>query len=143
MIKAAIFDLGGVLVSSPSSPDVQTYRKEIRLHKEVLGLALGLKKHGIKLAILSNTIPEHAEILKKFNIFDQFDISVLSYEVSLEKPDPRIYELALQKLDELPSETLLVDDKPEYVSAADLLGINGILYKNPKQLNKAVQKLVK
>lgn len=141
MIKAIIFDLGGVLVNSPPS-DVESYRKEIRLHEDVLALARQLKSQGFKISILSNTIPEHVAILTTLNFFDYFDDRVFSYEVGLEKPDPGIYELALKRLGVDVSETILVDDKDIYVDGAIAAGIKGIVYKNTEQLKNDIQKLL-
>lgn len=59
-----------------------------------------------------------------------FDDMVFSHKVGLTKPDPRIFELACERLDVLPEEAVMVDDRAGYITAAQDCGLTGILYTN-------------
>jgi putative hydrolase of the HAD superfamily len=57
-----------------------------------------------------------------------FDITLISSELGLVKPDPRVFQIAIEKAGVDPSEILFIDDREENVLAAQALGINGIVY---------------
>ncbi len=59
---------------------------------------------------------------------DLFDDRIISAEVGLMKPDPRIYRLASERLGLKPEEIVFSDDKPMYTEAAARLGIKPITY---------------
>ena len=74
---------------------------------------------------------------------DAFDALVLSAEVGIMKPDPRIYHIALDKLEVKPNEAVFVDDMPANVEAARTLGMQGILFQSQEQtLDKLKELLV-
>jgi 2-haloacid dehalogenase len=81
------------------------------------------------------------------HIFGQFPIAreleglVLSHEVGLLKPDPRIYELALQRFGLRAERTVFIDDIPTNVDGARAAGLHGIHYQNPDQLRLELTKL--
>lgn len=141
MIKAFIFDLGGVLVNTPTSLGVETYRKEIKRNESVVNLAKQIKNKGIKIAILSNTIPEHVAILQDLKIFENFDELIFSYQVNLKKPDIKIFKLALERLGTTPDETVSIDDNSDYVKAAKSLGMHGIVFSDINTLKKDLENL--
>ena len=55
-----------------------------------------------------------------------FDRIYLSHRVGLRKPDPKIFELVLRENKLNPSETLFIDDSPQHIESATLLGIQTI-----------------
>ena len=57
-----------------------------------------------------------------------FDATVVSHEVGLRKPDPAIYQLALDRLGVEANATVLVDDMQANIEAAEGLGIAGVLH---------------
>lgn len=110
-------------------------------HDDVLYIVRNLKRQGLKMAVLSNTIQPHAKYQHKIGIYQQFDVAVLSNEVGIAKPAPEAYQLTLEKLKVKPAEAFFVDDAGENVEAAVKLGIHGILYQNSIQLIKALHRL--
>jgi HAD superfamily hydrolase (TIGR01509 family) len=50
-------------------------------------------------------------------------VVVISYEVGCAKPEPRIFEIALDRLGVAPSHALFVDDREENIEGARRLGI--------------------
>jgi epoxide hydrolase-like predicted phosphatase len=61
---------------------------------------------------------------------DLVDEIVYSHEVGIEKPDPRIYEIACRRLDVKPSEVVFVDDAQMAVDGAEAVGMVGILHRD-------------
>jgi epoxide hydrolase-like predicted phosphatase len=58
------------------------------------------------------------------------DDIVYSHEVGLEKPDPRIYEIACQRLEVEPTDVVFVDDAQMAVDGAKAVGMVGILHQD-------------
>jgi putative hydrolase of the HAD superfamily len=58
-----------------------------------------------------------------------FDAVVISGEVGMRKPEQRIFELTLQRLSLTPAECVFVDDQDRNISAAQQLGITGVLHR--------------
>jgi FMN phosphatase YigB (HAD superfamily) len=84
-----------------------------------------------KVALLSNAWVDLRKTLHdRWNIDGLFDELIISAEVKLVKPDPRIFKLATDRLKVLPDETIFIDDIAENVESARLLGLKGILYQN-------------
>jgi putative hydrolase of the HAD superfamily len=83
-----------------------------------------LKAQGYRLVLLSNTCDVHFEFLQELlpilRIFDDF---VLSYQVGAVKPEARIFEAALEKINCAPNECFYTDDIPQYIETARTFGI--------------------
>jgi HAD superfamily hydrolase (TIGR01509 family) len=60
----------------------------------------------------------------------------------VKKPDPRIYRIALARLNMMPAETIFVDDMAENVDAARALGMRGVQFKNTAQTIAEAQALL-
>jgi glucose-1-phosphatase len=151
MIKAGIFDVGGVLhkggLFAPGDFTLDHFDLSAEdfndnfAHKDVISLAQKLKKNNITLAILSNTVEAHALYLTKMGIYEGFDKIIFSHRVNLHKPDPKIFKHTLNELQVKPEEAFFVDDLQENVDAANALGMHGILFTNAKDLEKELKEL--
>ncbi len=151
MITAGIFDVGGVLHKSTLfSPEdflidhESLTEEEFRnhyIHDDVMEIVKQLKNIQMPLAVLSNTVAEHALYLTQKGIYDEFDELIFSYQVNKRKPDPEIYLLALEKVEAAPHETFYVDDLQVNIDAANALGMHGILFTNAKDLEKELKKI--
>jgi putative hydrolase of the HAD superfamily len=96
-----------------------------------------------KTAILSNASREQLErIIANTNIHDAFDEIVVSSDVGAIKPDRRIFELTLQKLQVEPGETVFIDDIDIYVQAAAQFGMKAIQYQTFQQMKSELEKLL-
>jgi HAD superfamily hydrolase (TIGR01549 family) len=86
-----------------------------------------IKALGVGIAIVSDIHfdlrPEFAQ-LRLDRFVDHF---VLSFEHGVQKPDPRIFTLALNLLDVHPSEALMVGDRPDRDAGAVDVGISTLL----------------
>jgi 2-haloacid dehalogenase len=84
---------------------------------------------------LSNWSAEKfAAIRHKYQFFDWFRMIVVSGEEKLIKPDPRIFQVLLQKSGRLADECLFVDDSAANIKAANSLGFATIYFQAPEQL---------
>ncbi len=191
MIKAVIFDFGGVLIDNPSEgifsycanalgvsrealyelvkrkfehdfqkgtlpedefwekacaelgakkPAVSSlwgdaFRHAYSPKQEMFSLIKQLKKNGYKTGILSNTELPAMGVYHEQG-YDVFDVIILSCAEKTRKPERRIYEIALKRLNIKPPEAIFIDDKIENIEGARNLGIAGILFQSPKQVKK-------
>lgn len=108
--------------------------KSIVVNPEILSLIEDLKANHIQVGLLSNIYTEYAVLLRRLGYYDSFDPCILSCDVSLRKPDHKIYKILLDKLSLSPQDVIFIDDKEENVLAAKQLGIDAILFKNAKEL---------
>jgi len=90
-----------------------------------------LKQMGLKLGIVSNTFV-HASSLEKhldhLGILDFFEIKLYSYEFAFRKPDPRIFEIAAERIGEKPENIMYVGDRLDKdVEGATKAGMSPVL----------------
>lgn len=79
--------------------------------------------------VVSNTNRLHFEhVRKRFEFARHARGFVLSYEVGVAKPDPRIFEKALETAGARPGDSIFVDDQVPNVEAASRLGIDAFLF---------------
>jgi FMN phosphatase YigB (HAD superfamily) len=71
-----------------------------------------LKARGVRIVVLSNVGLDIRECLDRAGLTGLLDGLVLSYEVGVVKPDPAIFELALDRLGRPSRRTLMVGDSP-------------------------------
>ena len=74
------------------------FRRKYYQNKRLYRLAFKLKKEGYKISILSDQWPASKEALALPKYLKKFDKVVISCDVGLRKPNPRIYKLALRQL---------------------------------------------
>ena len=99
-------------------------------------------KEKYKVYYLSNNVKERAERLnEKFDYLKLFDGGVYSHEVKAIKPDPRIYEFALNKAGFKAEETVFIDDKESSLEPARKMGMETILFENSDKLEADLIKL--
>jgi len=83
--------------------------------------------------LISNISCIHWDYISKhYDIFSIFRGHVLSYQVKLLKPDPQIFELAVEKFNIDPSRTLYFDDLLENVESASSVGLLGFHYSHTR-----------
>jgi putative hydrolase of the HAD superfamily len=112
------------------------------VYPEMLALIHTLRAHGYQIGLLSNIIPPTRDHIKASGGYSHFDFAVLSCEVGLAKPDTRIFELALQKFDDLkPEEVVFIDDQQKSILPAEVLGMKTILATDSDQIIAELRKL--
>lgn len=99
-------------------------------------------KRKYKIALLSNySSPWLRELIFEYQVADLFDVSLISSEHKLAKPDPEIYKKILSMLGVSAKEAVFVDDLTENVEAARKLGFTGVLFTSNENLLKELKKL--
>lgn len=91
-------------------------------------LVADLKRAGYKLYVLSNMSREFIAFLRRYPVYGLFDGEVVSCEEHTVKPEPRIYEILLDRYSLTPSETLFIDDREANILEAGRHGIHGFLF---------------
>ncbi len=90
--------------------------------------------------LLSNASDVLPRLLReRYGLGGLFDVEVFSALVGLAKPDPAIYQLALERLGAAPEATVFVDDYEPNVAAAAALGIQAIHFVGYETLILALQ----
>jgi HAD superfamily hydrolase (TIGR01509 family) len=96
-----------------------------------------------KVGLLSNAWDDLRKTMQeRWNMAVLFDDLVISAEVGIAKPDPRIYRLALQRLDVQPAEAVFIDDMPVNVEAARREGLFAIQFLDTQQTLTDLQSLL-
>ena len=98
------------------------------VREEVVTLARRIKSDGVATALVTNNVLEFREHWKRsIPLDDLFHEVIDSSEVGLRKPDPKIFELALERLGGVePDAAVFLDDYAGNVEAARRVGIHGI-----------------
>ena len=89
------------------------------------------------LALCSNALGDLQEILdSRPDIARLFEVTVISVNAGLRKPDPAILRMTADRL-RLPVEScLLMDDKPRNTSVATAIGMQAIVFESTAQLER-------
>jgi epoxide hydrolase-like predicted phosphatase len=99
-------------------------------------------KPAYKTGIISNAWSELPDILEEWGILDAFDVVVGSGDEGVMKPDPRIFQIALDQLSVAPEESVFVDDFIENVESARNLGMQAVHFESREQTLRELQKLL-
>lgn len=120
----------------------QLILEDEKANKEIFSYIQKSLKDNYKLALLSNAgtrvinrklTPEHLSL---------FDAVVISGEVGLLKPDPRIFSLVAEKLEVDPAECIFIDDYEGYLSGAQSLGMQTIQFFDTKQCIRDISNIL-
>jgi HAD superfamily hydrolase (TIGR01509 family) len=98
----------------------------IHLYEDSLPVLRELRRRGIPTAIVSNCDHWTRPVVDELGLEDEVDAVVLSFEAKVLKPDPRIYEIALERIGAEATGSTLVDDQPEYLDGAAALGMTPV-----------------
>ncbi|MGB7190920.1 MAG: HAD family phosphatase [Acidobacteriaceae bacterium] len=110
------------------------------VNEEMLAWVEALQGAGIRTAVLSNMVWEILlHMQKRFGWLDRFDQLTWSCELGIAKPDPEIYLYTCEALEVPPEETLFLDDKPENIAGAEVLGLRALLFTTAEQLRKDLE----
>jgi len=104
---------------------------------EVWALAAEFRRTGGRAAFLSNSGPEvMARVRAHWPLDTRFDAVIISCEVGLSKPDPRIYQLCLDRLGLRAPETLFVDDRADNIEGAARVGLRTLHFEGSEALER-------
>jgi putative hydrolase of the HAD superfamily len=126
--------------------EVDTFRHRYRADEEINEGVLELIHilHGnFKLAVLSNSPPGLTQWLADWNVLTFLDVVFCSGDEGIAKPDPKAFELTLERLGLQPDEAVFIDDTREHVEAARKLGLQGILFTTAEALEEELVRLLR
>ena len=120
------------------------HRKMIRgtfsLSIEVLN---NLKNLNYPCYVLSNWSSEtFIGVTENYPFLKQFDGMIISGQEKLIKPNIAIYNLAVERFNLNPSETVFIDDKIENIISAKKIGFNTIHLEDPSSIKKDIEKFL-
>lgn len=96
-----------------------------------------LKQLGIRLVLLSNTCQTHFDwIWEHFDVLQRFDSHVTSCGAGAVKPEPAIYQAALNEIGCEPNECFYTDDISQYVEAGRSHGLSAEVFTDVPNLRK-------
>lgn len=86
-----------------------------------------LKRRGFRLGVIANQNPGTKDRLAKWDLLQYFDVIVASAEAGIAKPEPAIFQLALNHAGCSPKQTVMVGDRLDNdVAPANRLGIHTV-----------------
>ena len=101
---------------------------------EMEELVREVKNKGLRAVVFSNILPTSAAKIREIAGYEGFDAEVLSCEIGLKKPDPAIYQKAIEAAQCRPEECIFIDDKESNLVPARALGMTTILATGTEQI---------
>ncbi len=96
-----------------------------------------LKQAGFELRALTNWSVEKFPIAReRYQFLSWFESILVSGEVRLIKPDPRIFHLLLESIGRPAADCIYIDDNAKNVTAAAALGFDAIHFQGPELLRQ-------
>lgn len=80
------------------------------LHSDIIPMLESLKNEGIKIGLITNCFNEEKEAIINSDIYKYFDVVCMSCELGMKKPDRRIFEMCISKLEVNPEDCLYCGD---------------------------------
>ena len=84
------------------------------LFPDVIPVLERLRSDGYRLGVVSNFEAWLEQLLEALEVTGLFDVVVISGVEGVENPDPRIFELAMERADVRPASAVYVGDNPEF-----------------------------
>jgi len=119
----------------------RAFRAGDRLDEELVSLIRHLRDAGYRTGLLSNGPTSRRRHLEQLGIADGFDVIVVSGCEGLLKPDPAIFQLALERLGVAAEEAVFVDDFRENVAAARQVGLHATRFRGLTPLRRWLRDL--
>jgi putative hydrolase of the HAD superfamily len=140
MTEAAFLETLGAQLSAQLGRDVELrgfgerYFKNLHPNQEMIAYMRTLAGRGYRLAICTNNVREWDQRWRaKLPVDELFEVVVDSAFVGARKPEPRIYELTLERLGVEPAASLFVDDVEVNCQAARELGMRSVWFRSNEQ----------
>jgi putative hydrolase of the HAD superfamily len=102
-----------------------------RLFDDTIWFLETLRRQNIKIAIVSNCRENTRGLLTRRGVADLADVLVLSCEAGYAKPEPQVFQLALDQLGVAADAAVFIDDQAQYCAGAAALGITPIQITRP------------
>lgn len=121
----------------------ERYLAELHPNQPMIDYMGRLRERGYRMAICTNNIREWEQMWRaKLPVDEIFDVVVDSSLVGTRKPEPRIYEITLERLGVRPEEALLLDDVEINCQAARELGLTAVWFRDNDQAIAAMESVL-
>ena len=120
----------------------EIYFEALDPNEPMISLMRDLRSRGYRMALLTNNVREWEASWREMLPVDEiFEVIVDSAFVGMRKPEPEIYELALERLGDgiRAHECLFVDDVADNVDAARVLGMTGVHFRSNEQATAEIE----
>jgi putative hydrolase of the HAD superfamily len=112
----------------------EEYFEHLQPNEELIDYMRALRDRGYRLAICTNNVKEWEERWRGMLPVDEiFEVVVDSAFVGTRKPERRIYEITLERLDVSPAAALFVDDIELNCEGARKLGMHAVQFHSNEQ----------
>lgn len=110
--------------------------------ESMVNAARKIREHGYRTAALTNNWKAEDQDSKMALLRSEFDVFVESAIEGVRKPDPRIYEIACERLGVLPSEAIFLDDLGPNLKPARAMGMHTIKVDEPEPAIAELERLL-
>jgi len=118
----------------------ERYFRHLQPNDRMIDHMRGLRERGYKLAICTNNVREwEARWRAMLPVDEIFDVVVDSAFVGSRKPEPRIYQITLERLGTAPEAALFVDDVEINCQGARDLGIQAVHFRTTDQAIEEIE----
>ena len=113
----------------------EIYFEHLHPNEPMIDYLRDLKGRGMRMAMLTNNVREWEPLWRaKLPVDEIFEVVVDSAFVGMRKPDPKIYELTLERLGGVEaSECVFIDDLEVNCDAARELGMTAVQFHHAEQ----------
>jgi len=112
-------------------------RRALTPKPDAVATLVQLKQTGFKLGLLSNCSIEIPILWPETEFANLIESPIFSSRERLKKPDPRIYQLACERLGVAPKDCLYIADGENHeLSAAAIVGMHPVLIRNSSRDNR-------
>src|SRR3990167_9438710 len=136
------FESGLAALGETSVETVREYLNRNKPNEPLFKLIRDELRPKYKIGMLSNSSANWLDELFTPEDINLFDDIILSYEVRVTKPDPRIYRLGAARRRVEPKQSVLVDDVKRYVEGAEAVGMQAIWYRDFEQMKTGLEKIL-
>lgn len=113
----------------------------LKENKKVIDLAKKLHNDGIKIVLLSNSIPETQAKIETSELVNYFDGFVLSHLINMMKPSKEIYEFTCETYGMKAEDTIFIDDTAENLVGAKSAKLKTMHCKKPAEMADRLEKI--
>jgi epoxide hydrolase-like predicted phosphatase len=95
-----------------------------------------------KTGLISNAWSDLRDFIVREKFDDAFDKMIISSEVGAAKPEPKIFQIALEQFGVKPKEAVFVDDFYSNIEGCEKVGMKGIHFKDAESTLKQLKELL-
>jgi putative hydrolase of the HAD superfamily len=121
----------------------ETFFDYLEPNEELFAFMRTLRERGYRMAILTNNVREWEPLWRSMLPIDElFQLVVDSGFEGVRKPDPRIYEVTLDRLEVPAKSTLFIDDTELNCDAARELGMQAVWFRSNAQAIDEIERVL-